>query len=155
MKILITGSGTLIGNNIANYLLKKGHFIFASYNKSKPENLINFKKCKLINIDHHLCHVASAVFDSNYEKSVNLSIDGFGDFASLTWGISEKNNIKIDDRVLFPHSLGIFYEAFTQFLGFKNYGDEYKVMGLSSLGKPTELNKMQKIISLKKMVNFY
>lgn len=51
MKILITGSGTLIGNNIANYLLKKGHFIFASYNKSKPKNLINFKNCKLIKIN--------------------------------------------------------------------------------------------------------
>ena len=51
MKILITGSGTLIGNNIANYLLKKGHFIFASYNKSKPENLINFKNCKLIKVN--------------------------------------------------------------------------------------------------------
>jgi nucleoside-diphosphate-sugar epimerase len=51
MKILITGSGTLIGNNIANYLLKKGHFIFASYNKSKPENLINLKNCKLIKVN--------------------------------------------------------------------------------------------------------
>jgi UDP-glucose 4-epimerase len=51
MKILITGSGTLIGNNIANYLLKKGHFIFALYNKSKPKNLINYKKCKLIKIN--------------------------------------------------------------------------------------------------------
>lgn len=51
MKILITGSGTLIGNNIANYLLKKGHFIFALYNKSKPKNLINFKNCKLIKVN--------------------------------------------------------------------------------------------------------
>ena len=133
---------------INNFLNKKRRLSILNTIKDEIGDLS--KKCKLINIDHHLCHVASAVFDSNYEKSVNLSIDGFGDFASLTWGISEKNNIKIDDRVLFPHSLGIFYEAFTQFLGFKNYGDEYKVMGLSSLGKPTELKKLENIISLKK-----
>jgi len=143
-------------------ILKRPQFKFLInnfLNKKKRLNILNIiedeigdinKKCKLINIDHHLCHLASAVFDSNYEKSVNLSIDGFGDFASLTWGILEKNNIKIDDRVLFPHSLGIFYEAFTQFLGFKNYGDEYKVMGLSSLGKPTELKKLENIISSKR-----
>ena len=131
--------------------------------KKKRLNILNIiekeigspnKRCKLINVEHHLCHVASAVFDSDYEKSVNLSVDGFGDFASLTWGISEKNNIKIHDKILFPHSLGIFYEAFTQFLGFDNYGDEYKVMGLSSLGKPTELKKIENIISQKKNGKF-
>jgi len=132
-------------------------------NKKKRANILDVinkeigvlnKKCKLLNVDHHLCHVASATFDSDYEKSVNLSLDGFGDFASLSMGILNKNNIKIYDKVLFPHSLGIFYEAFTQFLGFHNYGDEYKVMGLSSLGKPTELIKMEKIISLKKNGKF-
>ena len=131
--------------------------------KKKRLNILNIiekeigspnKRCKLINVEHHLCHVASAVFDSDYEKSVNLSVDGFGDFASLTWGISEKNNIKIHDKILFPHSLGIFYEAFTQFLGFDNYGDEYKVMGLYSLVKPTELKKIENIISQKKNGKF-
>ena len=127
-------------------------------NKKKRLNVLNTinkevgelsRKCKLINVDHHLSHVFSAIFDSGYEKSVNLSIDGFGDFASLTWGTLEKNNIKTYDKILFPNSLGIFYEAFTQFLGFNNYGDEYKVMGLSALGKPTEVKKIKKIISLK------
>ena len=131
--------------------------------KKKRLNILNIiekeigspnKRCKLINVEHHLCHVASAVFDSDYEKSVNLSVDGFGDFVSLTWGISEKGNIKIHDKILFPHSLGILYEAFTQFLGFDNYGDEYKVMGLSSLGKPTELKKIENIISQKKNGKF-
>ena len=150
-----------------SYLIsKKPNFDFLInnfLNKKKRLNILNIiekeigtpnKKCKLINVEHHLCHVASAFFDSNYEKSVNLSVDGFGDFASLTWGISKKNYIKIYDKILFPHSLGIFYEAFTQFLGFHNYGDEYKVMGLSSLGKPTELKKLENIISLKKKGKF-
>jgi carbamoyltransferase len=153
-------------HRISYLISKKPNFDFLInnfLNKKKRLNILNIiekeigtpnKKCKLINVEHHRCHVASAFFDSNYEKSVNLSVDGFGDFASLTWGISEKNYIKIYDKILFPHSLGIFYEAFTQFLGFHNYGDEYKVMGLSSLGKPTELKKLENIISLKKKGKF-
>jgi len=107
------------------------------------------KNCKLIEVEHHLSHIASSYYDSSYDKAVNVSIDGFGDFASLTWGFGLGSEIKIDNKILFPHSLGLFYEAFTQFLGFHNYGDEYKLMGLSALGKPTELNKCEKILSLK------
>jgi carbamoyltransferase len=92
------------------------------------------EKCKLRFIDHHLSHAASAYFDSTYDKSINVSVDGYGDFASLCWGISDKEKIVIKNKILFPHSLGTFYEAFTQFLGFYNWGDEYKVMGLSSYG---------------------
>ena len=74
---------------------------------------------------------------------MDLSIDGFGDFASCAWGMSKNLNLKIDNKIYFPHSLGIFYQAMTQYLGFKNYGDEYKVMGLSSYGKPHILRKYQ------------
>jgi len=65
-----------------------------------------------------------------------MSIDGFGDFCSLSIAKCNQNAIKIIKKVYFPHSLGIFYEAITQLLGFQNYGDEYKVMGLSSYGEP-------------------
>jgi carbamoyltransferase len=107
------------------------------------------QNCKLINIEHHLSHIASSYYDSPYKEAVNLSVDGFGDFVSTTWGVGIKRNLRIDHRIFFPHSLGIFYEAFTQFLGFHNYGDEYKLMGLSALGKDTEVNKINKIITLK------
>jgi carbamoyltransferase len=110
--------------------------------------------CKLINIDHHLSHLASAYYDSPFENSVNLSVDAFGNFSSVSWGLARNNVLKIDERILFPHSLGIFYEAFTQFLGFHNFGDEYKVMGLSSYGKPTENHKLKNIINLKKKGKF-
>jgi carbamoyltransferase len=106
------------------------------------------KNCKLIKVEHHLSHLASSYYDSQYDNSVNLSVDGFGDFASTSWGLGFKNKIKIEHKILFPHSLGIFYEAFTQFLGFNNYGDEYKLMGLSALGKTTDLSKFDKVINL-------
>ena len=65
-----------------------------------------------------------------------LSVDGFGDFSSCSWGLYEKNKIKLDKKIYFPHSLEYFYQSLTQFLGFKSYGDEYKLMGLSPYGKP-------------------
>ena len=97
-------------------------------------------------IDHHLSHIASSSFYSNFNESINLSIDGFGDFASGAWGVLENGKISIDKRVFFPHSMGIFYQAITQYLGFKNYGDEYKVMGLSSYGKPTFEKELSKLL---------
>mgnify|MGYP001165427053 CR=1 FL=1 len=102
----------------------------------------NFKKdnlhpnIKLHYIDHHKSHIASAFYPSNFNKAVGLSVDGFGDFCSVAVAKCENQEIKIIDRIYFPHSLGVFYEAFTQLLGFSNYGDEYKVMGLSSYGSP-------------------
>jgi len=127
-------------------------------NKIRRQNILKLiefkigklkKNCKLINVEHHLAHLASSYYDSPYDKSVNLSIDGFGDFVSTSWGAINKNKVTIDSKIFFPHSLGIFYEAFTQFLGFHNYGDEYKLMGLSALGKDSEINNFKKIITLK------
>ena len=110
---------------------------------------LNFKEKfngKIFYLDHHLSHIASSAFFSNFEESVNLSIDGFGDFASAGWGTLIKGKLSLDKKILFPHSLGIFYQAITQFLGFKNYGDEYKVMGLSSYGNPIFENKLSKVL---------
>lgn len=97
-------------------------------------------------IDHHESHIASSLFFNNFKSCVNLSVDGFGDFASCAWGFYNNNNLKIDKRIYFPHSLGIFYQAMTQYLGFKNYGDEYKIMGLSSYGKPKYVDQISKLL---------
>ncbi len=110
-------------------------------NRSFNNEKLN-KNVKLHFIDHHKSHIASAFYPSNFKKAVGLSVDGFGDFCSLAIAKCENNNIEIVDRVYFPHSLGVFYEAFTQLLGFKNYGDEYKVMGLSSYGSPKFYNQI-------------
>lgn len=104
--------------------------------------------------DHHLSHLASSFYYSPFKKAVNLSVDGFGDFASCSWGVAKNNELKIDGKIFFPHSLGIFYQAITQYLGFKNFGDEYKVMGLSSYGKPVYAKLVSNLIYYKKKFNF-
>ena len=104
---------------------------------NKQSHSFNFgPKVNIHYIDHHLSHIASAYYASGYKKAIGLSIDGFGDFCSLSIAKCDEKKIKIIKKIYFPHSLGIFYEAITQLIGFKNYGDEYKVMGLSSYGKP-------------------
>ena len=103
--------------------------------------------------DHHLSHLASSFYYSPFKKSVNFSVDGFGDFASCSWGVAKNNELKIDGKIFFPHSLGIFYQAITQYLGFKNYGDEYKVMGLSSYGNPIYTKLISNLVYYKK--NFF
>ena len=100
-------------------------------------------------VEHHLCHLASAFLVSPYDKAVAVSVDGFGDFSSAAWGLGQGGNLAVDGRVFFPHSLGVFYEAMTQFIGFPHYGDEYKVMGLAPYGEPRQVDEMAKIVKLK------
>jgi carbamoyltransferase len=99
-------------------------------------------------IEHHYAHLSSAFHVSPFEDAVVVSIDGFGDFASAAWGVGKGTEITVEERVYFPHSLGIFYQALTQWLGFPHYGDEYKVMGLAPYGSPNHLNKMRDIVQL-------
>jgi carbamoyltransferase len=91
---------------------------------------------RLYPVEHHLAHVASAFFCSPFEEAMCLTVDGFGDFVSTMMAVGRGNAIEVLDRVHFPHSLGLFYTAVTQFLGFPGFGDEYKVMGLAAYGEP-------------------
>jgi len=97
-------------------------------------------------VEHHLAHLASSFMVSPFEEAALVSIDGFGDFASGAWGTGRGADIDITARVYFPHSLGIFYQAITQFLGFPHYGDEYKVMGLAPYGRPAVTAQMRQIV---------
>jgi len=99
-------------------------------------------------VEHHLAHLSSAFHVSPYDEACVVSVDGFGDFASAAWGIGRGTEIAVDDKVYFPHSLGTFYQALTQFIGFPNYGDEYKVMGLAPYGKPAFMDEMRQIVLL-------
>lgn len=104
---------------------------------------------KVVRVEHHLAHLASAFLVSPFREASIASIDGFGDFSSAAWGIGRDTSIDVEGRVHFPHSLGVFYQALTQYLGFPHYGDEYKVMGLAPYGSPTHLDAMRKIVKLK------
>ena len=106
-------------------------------------------KAQIEDIEHHLAHIGSSFFVSPFKDAACVTVDGFGDFLSSMRVIGNSNDIKIIDWVEFPHSLGNFYTALTQFLGFWNYGDEYKVMGLSAYGKSVYKNEMSKIVKLR------
>jgi carbamoyltransferase len=97
-------------------------------------------------VEHHRAHLASAFFASPFEESAVISIDGFGDFSSVMWGVGKANQIEVRGSVSFPHSLGIFYTAFTQFLGFPKFGDEYKMMGLSAYGEPRFAEQVRRVV---------
>src|SRR6185295_14805129 len=101
---------------------------------------------QLHHVEHHLAHLASTFFVSPFESAAVASVDGFGDFASTMVAQGEANKLQVLDRVLFPHSLGLFYLAMTQFLGFPSYGDEYKIMGLAAYGKPEYRDALREVI---------
>lgn len=100
------------------------------------------------NVEHHLAHLASAFYPSGYSEAAVVSIDGVGDFSSAAWGLGRDGRIDVHERVFFPHSLGLFYQALTAYLGFPHYGDEYKVMGLAPYGTPRYMDEMRQIVRL-------
>jgi carbamoyltransferase len=120
--------------------------------KGKLAAIFNLKetdiRAELHNIEHHRSHIASSFFASRFEESAILSIDGFGDFTSTMSAVGNANKFEVLDAVNYPHSLGILYTTVTQFLGFPNYGDEYKVMGLASYGQTKYLKELEEILEL-------
>jgi len=103
-------------------------------------------RAQVHHVEHHMAHLSSAFHVSPFDEATVVSVDGFGDFASAAWGRGKGTDISVEGRVLFPHSLGIFYQAITQFIGFPHYGDEYKVMGLAPYGEPAYIEEMRRIV---------
>ena len=103
-------------------------------------------RAKFHRVEHHQAHLASAFFVSPFERAALLSADGLGDFASTMWGSGSGSRMKIDGAIAFPHSLGLFYSAVTQYLGFLKFGDEYKVMGLAAYGEAEQLEAFRDIV---------
>lgn len=144
------------------YLLKNPSLIFKalerfSNNRQVALLEVEFKKVdpsintasikkKIHNLEHHRSHLASAFFASPFEEAAIVSIDGSGDFTTTMIATGKENKIEVLDSVDFPVSIGLFYTAFTQFLGFPHYGDEYKVMGLAPYGEPKYMDKVKKTL---------
>jgi len=109
---------------------------------SDPKNIA----AQFHRIEHHQAHLASAFFVSPFDGAALLSADGLGDFASTMWGSARGNRMDIADAIAFPHSLGLYYTAVTQYLGFLKFGDEYKVMGLAAYGEPERMEAFRDIV---------
>ena len=98
-------------------------------------------------LEHHLAHIASAYYCSPWEKAAGFSYDGSGDFVSTMKARCEGNEIEALERVFLPHSMGSFYTMICEFIGYKKYGDEGKVMGLAPYGKPTYCEQVGSIVA--------
>src|SRR5579872_2287318 len=100
-------------------------------------------------VEHHIAHIASAYYCSPWEKAAGFSYDGSGDFVSTMMARCEGPEIEVFQRVYLPDSIGSFYTMICEFIGYKKYGDEGKVMGLAPYGKPTFCDQISKIVDLK------
>ena len=100
-------------------------------------------------VEHHLAHIASAYYCSPWDRAAGFSYDGSGDFVSTMMARCEGNSIEVLERVFLPHSLGSFYTMLCEFIGYKKYGDEGKVMGLAPYGKDTYCEKLRQLIHLR------
>jgi carbamoyltransferase len=152
------------------HLLRKAMFVLRHRPKgtvaSRARNLVSLRglpatiataldldearvKSRLQYVEHHPAHLASAAFVSPFDEAAICAIDGFGDFVSTSWGRLTGSRISVDGRVFYPHSLGLLYLAITQYLGFPNYGDEFKVMGLAPYGEPRYTREIESLVHLR------
>jgi carbamoyltransferase len=155
-------TNTRIVNNDQIHFQDKIYRINSLYDRYRINlKLINFKETlaehfqipvetlvfKLREEDHHLSHMLSGYFCSPFDQALIVSCDAFGDFVSMKTGVGRGNSIEILSETQFPHSVGLFYTMVTQFLGFSGYGDESKVMGLSTFGYPEYTDRLRTIVS--------
>lgn len=110
---------------------------------------------KLLFVEHHLSHAASAMFCAPYKEAAILTVDGVGEWTTATigratadWDGQGRNGIDLFGETRFPHSLGLLYSAFTAFLGFRVNNGEYKVMGMAPYGRPTRMEDVYKLIEV-------
>ena len=108
---------------------------------------------RILFVEHHLSHAASALFCSPFEEAAVLTVDGVGEWTttalgrgSADWGNGRDNRVSLEEEIRFPHSLGLLYSAFTAWLGFKVNSGEYKVMGMAPYGQPRYMDKIERIV---------
>jgi carbamoyltransferase len=114
---------------------------------------LSVPKERILFVDHHLSHAASALYCSPFSQAAILTVDGVGEWTTTAWGQGtanwhgdSKNGLTLEEEVRFPHSLGLLYSAFTAFLGFEVNEGEYKVMGMAPFGEPKYVEKVEKLI---------
>jgi len=115
--------------------------------KSTIAKQVGVPSGRILFSSHHTSHAASAFFTSPFESSAVLTADGVGEWATTAWGAGHGNKISLESEIKFPHSLGLFYSTFTQFLGFRINNGEFKVMGLAPYGEPRYADKVGRLIN--------
>ena len=115
--------------------------------KSQIASELKIPPTKILFSQHHVSHAAAAFYTSPFKTAALLTIDGVGEWTTTAWGNGEANKITLNNEIRFPHSIGLFYSAITQFLGFQINEGEFKVMGLSPYGKPKYVNKLRQLIN--------
>lgn len=123
--------------------------------KSRLQTGIGVPTSKILFVEHHLSHAASAMFCSPYQEAAVLTIDGVGEWttasigqATANWNGHGQNHISLDHELRFPHSLGLLYSAFTAYLGFRVNNGEYKVMGMAPYGQPNYMDAIYKVVKV-------
>lgn len=115
--------------------------------KTTISKMVGIDEKKILFSNHHLSHAAVAFYTSSFSDSAILTCDGVGEWTTTSWGVGENNKITLKGEIRYPHSLGLFYSAFTQFLGFQINEGEYKVMGLAPYGEPKFVDQIEKMIN--------
>ncbi|OQY48393.1 MAG: hypothetical protein B6242_02520 [Anaerolineaceae bacterium 4572_78] len=123
--------------------------------KSQLQTQIGVPTKKILFVEHHLSHAASAMFCSPFEESAVLTIDGVGEWttaamghATATFDGNGTNSITLNKEIRFPNSLGLIYSAFTAYLGFRVNNGEYKVMGMAPYGEPKYMDDIYKVMKV-------
>jgi carbamoyltransferase len=123
--------------------------------KSKLQNGIGVPPQKILFVEHHLTHAASAMFCSPYADAAVVTIDGVGEWttaslgqATAKWNGRGENRIELKRELRFPHSVGLLYSAFTAYLGFRVNNGEYKVMGMAPYGEPKYLEEVYRVVNV-------
>lgn len=130
--------------------------------KSQLMNKLNVPAQKVLFVDHHIAHAASAFFCSPFKEAAVMTVDGVGEWTTATMGTARAkwngtgvNDIVLNKELRFPHSLGLLYAAFTAFLGFEVNEGEYKVMGMSPYGRPRYLEKVYQLVKVAEDGSFW
>ena len=100
-------------------------------------------------LEHHPAHAASAFLVSPYERAALLTIDYIGEWTATWTGVGEGTRIRRLRQARYPNSLGVFYSAITDYLGFLRASDEYKVMGLASYGEPEYCDDFARLVQVR------
>lgn len=137
-------SYSLFVDSMKNFLVEK------LWVKSIIATNLNVNSKKILFVPHHVSHASASYYSSPFQKSAFLTLDGVGEWTTASWGVANKNKLYPEEEIVFPHSVGLLYAAFTAFCGFEVNDGEYKLMGMAGYGKPIYIDKVKKLYTQNK-----